>query len=438
VRDVDIVYLYEHAARELDVACAVVARLRKDYSIGAEIIHWPTGFPQAVTRIHPRMVVLPFCYTETSYEALLAYWREVRFFNITWEQLFYPGNQKAKTPRGEFALKHVIHHAWSTFYADFLIKNGLAEERIFLNGNPAYTLYDAPYRAYFYSRTDMAERYHLDASRRWIFFPENYNWAFYSETTIRQFINSGQSQADVNAMREYCERSLYEVIQWLAEVACDDKFEVIIRPRPSTTLSEFHAAVKKILPEIPPHLHILQEESVREWILASDLVFSSHSTSLIEAAMAGKPAFMVESHEIPATLKANWQELLPHVQNRSQFLEICFHTPHTEDDRLALWARETLMSRGDSIANLADFLASLLRGQVDAPSPPRREIATPTLRWIPPAWMWSIYRRLKQEARHSATNGIEAGFVKDVVEPEVIESNIQKWIHLLSQGTDSC
>jgi surface carbohydrate biosynthesis protein len=433
VREVEIVYLYEHAGRELDVACAVTARLRRDYAIQTEIIHWPTGFPHAVTRIRPRAVILPFCYTERSYDALLAYWRTARFFNLTWEQLFYMGNQNAKTPRGEFALKHVIHHAWSKSYEDFLLNNGIAKERIFLNGQPAYTLYDAPYRAYFCSRAEMAERYHLDPSRRWIFFPENYNWAFYSERTIRRFIESGQSLADVDAMQEYCENSLIEVIQWLAAVARQDRFEVIVRPRPSTTLDEFRLVMEKILPVFPSHLHVIQQESVREWILASDLVFSSHSTSLIEAAVAGKPVFMLEPYDIPAALKVNWQELLLHVRTRSQFLEICHAKEHSPDDRLAKWARATLMSHGDSILNLSDFIASFLHGKVEVPSVPSLEVAAPTLRWIPPVWMWSTYRRLKQGFRHPETSGVEPGFVKDTVGPKVIEGNIRKWMRLLGQ-----
>lgn len=431
---VDVVYLYEHAARELDVACALTARLRKDYDIDVKIIHWPTGFPGAVTRIRPRLVILPFCYTEKSYEALLAYWQDASFFNLTWEQLFYAGNQKAKTPRGEFAVSHVIHHAWSDEYADFLINNGLAPDRVYRNGQPAYSLYDLPYRAYFCSRTEIAERYGLDPSRRWIFFPENYNWAFYSERSLRQFIENGQSPAEIRSMQDYCERSLAEVIHWLADIASDDRFEVIIRPRPSITLDQFRLAMGKELHNFPARLHVIQQGSIREWILASDLVFSSHSTSLIEAAVAGKPVFMLEPYKIPEVLKVRWQDLLPHVETRTQFLEVCLGEPQPTDERLAEWARQTLMSRGDAISNLAGFIAALHCGTIDAPPPPSRAAATPTLRWIPPARLWSFYRRLKQGARHRTTRGIEPAFVKDVIAKDVIEANIQKWMGLLQVG----
>lgn len=430
MHEVDVVYLYEHAARELDVACAVTARLR-ELGVGVEIMHWPTGFPDAVLRIRPRLVVLPFCYTEESYEALLAYWREATFFNLSWEQLFYIGNQKVKTPRGEFAVKHVIHHAWSETYKSFLIDNGLAEKNILLNGQPAYTLYDEPYRAYFPSRMELASRHGLDPSRRWIFFPENYNWAFYTEVTIQQFIRGGQSPEDINAMRLYCERSLKDVLQWLASAAQSENIEIILRPRPSVTMEEFHGFINNSLPHVPPHLHTIQQGSVREWILASDVILSSHSTSLIEGAVAGKSVFIVEPHPVPPSLKVKWQELLRHIKTCDEFMQVCAGNTEAEDAQLLQWARETMMGRGDSIHNIADFILEMLSEKMELPPHPTLEVATPNLKWIPPAWLWSIYRRAKQKIRFSRTSGIEPEFVNDAISHKEMEERIQKWSYLL-------
>jgi len=431
VRDVDVVYLYEHAARELDVACAVTARLRQA-GVAVEIVHWPTGFPVAVTRFCPRLVILPFCYTEESYEALLAYWRESIFLNLSWEQLFYLGNQKAKTPRGAFATQHVIHQAWSEAYKNFLLSNGLAEGNIFLNGQPAYALYDEPYRGYFPSRAELASLHKLDSSRRWIFFPENYNWAFYSEATIQQFIRGGQSLEEIDEMIEYCRRSLNDVLQWFSFATQNEQVEIILRPRPSAAQEEFYAAVKSVLPEIPSHLHIIQKGSVREWILASDVVLSSHSTSLIEGAVAGKPVFMVEPHPIPASLKVAWQDLLTHIKICDELIQICSGGMQTDDMRLKEWARAAMMERGDSIDNLARFISELLSGKMDAPPPPSRVVATPSLQWIPPARLWSMYRRVKQQLRFRKTNGVEPEFVKDAVSRDEVDSWIEKWSRLLA------
>lgn len=433
MKTIDIAFFYEHAARELDVASLIVAGLRKA-GLQAEIIHWPTGFPEAVLRVWPKVVVLPFCYTEKSYEALLTYWPDALYFNMTWEQFFYPGNQRAKTPRGAFATQYVIHHAWSDLYADFLKGQGIPLEHIFVNGQPAYTLYEEPYCRHYPGQDELAKRYHLDVSRRWIFFPENYNWAFYSPTTLKQFIANGQSSADVQEMREFCVSSLRTVLLWCAQAAKDEEIEIILRPRPSTTQQEFEQFVRQVIPEVPPHLHIVQNESVREWILSSAVVVSSHSTSLIEAAVAGKDVYILEPSPIPQPLRTDWQNLLPHIRTSQAFLEMCRGDWMTKDDRLADWARQTLMRRGDSISNLTAYLIALRYGQMQL-SPPGTLFSSKKRRMIP-AIAWSIYRRAKQWFRLRETSGIEPEFVKDALPADEIEAKIAAWDRVLNQKNE--
>ena len=207
MQDIDIVYLYEKAVRELDVACAIKYMAQHLYGLRIEIVQQNYGYPQAFEEFHPRVVVLPFCYQERSHNAYLLQWRKAVYFNLTWEQLFYPGNRTAKTPRGEFAVNHCLHHAWGDFYADFLRQQGIPNKHIFVNGNPAYALYDEPYRQYFKQRSDLASQHGLDPVRRWIFFPENYNWAFYDESMLQQMIGDGQAPDQVFAMRDFCRQS---------------------------------------------------------------------------------------------------------------------------------------------------------------------------------------------------------------------------------------
>ena len=86
VREVDIVYLYEHAARELDVACAVAALLETNYGLSVEIVQWPVEFGRVAHTIRPKkIVVLPYCYVEEDFSTVLAYWRGVHNVNLTWE-----------------------------------------------------------------------------------------------------------------------------------------------------------------------------------------------------------------------------------------------------------------------------------------------------------------------------------------------------------------
>jgi surface carbohydrate biosynthesis protein len=432
MRKVDIVYLYEHAARELDVACAVSAILQQKYGLSVEIIQWPVGFLNALYNLQPRLVVLPFCYTEKSYPKLLAAWRKSIFFNMTWEQLFYSGNRTAKTPRGEFAVHHVIHHAWSQSYASFLQQQGIPENHIYLNGQPAYKLYDEPYRRYFASRTDLAKRYGLNSECRWLFFPENYNWAFYTQATIDQFIQNGQSPDDIQAMQEYCKKSLRETVLWCAEIVRSDKVEVILRPRPSTSLTEFKQTVSRIIPSIPNELHILKDESVRDWILASDVVVSSYSTSLLEAAIAGKPVYILEPYPTPSSLKVEWHEYLPHLETQQQFMKSCLENSEGKARAiLGKWTREQMMVSEDAIGGLAAILSYLLGPEAHVPSSPSWRASIPDAELRKRVIMWTLSQKLRAILGWQKMTKVSTGYANDYLERDAIKTRVQRWSDIL-------
>lgn len=430
MREVDVVYLYEHAARELDVACATAAMLKHEYSLTVEIVHWPSGFSRVENRYQPRLVILPYCYAEENYTFLLAKWRHAIFFNASWEQLFYPGNIISKTPHGCFAIGHVIHQAWSKHYSDYLKEQGLREDRIFFNGQPSYTLYDEPYRNYFISRSGLATLHGLNPACRWILFPENYNWAFYTDAKLAYFIDQGQSPQDVYAMRDFCKQSLAETIEWCARLARKEDVEIIVRPRPSTSMNEFLRAAKEILSVVPPRLHFIQNGSVREWILASDIVVSSYSTSLIEAAVAGKSAYMLEPYPIPEALRVSWHDHLPHIETYDEFLAQC--TMITDlDSSLGRWARKTLMSNGDSIHRMADFIAQLLKGILALPPSASWKAVVPDPGYRGYIQLRRLYRGMRYLLGIPKIEPVPPEYLKDVTSPEMINDKIEKWMDLL-------
>jgi surface carbohydrate biosynthesis protein len=429
---VDIVYFYEHASRELDVACAVAAILEREYDLSVKIVHWPVGYPAIENRIRTHLVVLPFCYTEDYFTLLLAKWRRATYFNVSWEQLFYAGNLKAKTPRGRFATSYVIHHAWSELYAEFLKEQGVKEQDIFVNGQPAYTLYDKPYRHYFKSRTEIAAEYGLDPTLRWILFPENYNWAFYTQEKLDQYVREGQSPEEIQAMRKFCKKSLNDTILWCNEVAKRGDVELVVRPRPSTSLDSFLKVIKSIIPDISQRLHIIQEESVREWILASDIVVSSYSTSLIEAAIAGKAVYMLEPYPIPGPLRAEWHNLLPHIKTSKEFFGACSLGSDKDTGRdLNQWARQTMMSHGDSIRRLADFLGQLRHEKDGEPPAIPWEVIVPDIRnrWF--TWLRLPYRRIKRFLYKNKTTEVPVDYVRDIRTEDEIRDMVQKWAKLI-------
>jgi surface carbohydrate biosynthesis protein len=434
MQEVDIVYLYEKAVRELDVACAIKHQAWQRHGLRVEIVQQNYGYARAFAEFCPRVVVLPFCYQERSNNFIFTEWRKAAFFNLTWEQLFYPGNQAAKTPRGEFAVKHVIHHAWSDFYADLLRRQGVPQPHIFVNGNPAYALYDEPYRRYFKQRDGLASEYGLDPAKPWVFFPENYNWAFYDDAMLQQMVRDGQPAEQVSAMRDFSRQSFEAVIRWCAALADRPGLELIVRPRPATVLQDFVERVRQIISSTPSRMHIIQKETVREWIIASDAVVSSYSTSLIEASIAGKPIYMLEPYPIPASLQVEWHALVPRLKTQADFLQACSNPAGTgRDCQLANWARSTMMAHGDAIWNIADYLARLCRGEIQPPPIPSRKSVTLPGRLPLPPWLLFEYRRIRWKGHRRTPPGkIHPEYAKDVVGQDEIEQRVSRWNQVLA------
>lgn len=437
-KNVDIVYFYEFAVRELDIACAVKCIAQEKYGLRVEILKCPEEYFDNFVKDRPKVVVVPFCYNAGNFYDCLLEWRDAAFFNFACEQLFYQAAIKAKIPQDLFAVKHVIYHAWSRSYADFLLKNGVPCENIFLNGNPACALYLPPYRRYFdaQTRSIIGERHCIDPEKRWVFFPENYNWAFCYPDAVKNA--DSRDKEDIKQMIDYCRKSLQETMLWCEDAARRGGIEIIIRPRHTIRAADFSSFVNEVLPSVSPNIHIIQEGTVREWIMASDIVVSSYSTSLIEAAVAGKPAFMLEPIPMPSILHVKWHDLVVKIRNKSEFQKACEGTGDINGDKkLKEWAFDTMLSNGDVIMRLAEFLHALCRNDSQRMSiPAKARVALPQKNRLVP---WRLLYEFRRTRYLSAKNKKEKYRSSDMIRKYManqqdIDLRVNKWKEVLLPG----
>ncbi len=362
MKKIDVLWLLEHNAREMDIACAVKSLMQARYSSDIRIQNIYLHTNEVMDKYLPRLIVLPFLYlsSDLAIEDYLAVWPHAKYFNLAMEQVHYKAHLKMKAPGDEFSRKRVIHHAWGTFYKNYLIESGVPSNHIFVNGNPVYQLYKKPYCKYFKSRESLAQQNKINPAKKWIFIPENYKWAFFSDDKLKASAARGGNLDEHFQMREFCRSSLAHLLEWCNQAGRNDELEIIFRPRPATNSLQMKQFFEEKV-EIPTkNLHFTKVDSVRDWILASDLVVSSYSTSLIEAAVAGKPIYMVEPIPIPVSLYNEWYEFVPRIYNNSGFLSACLDSEGENYFKLQKWAQDEMLSNGDPLQQLADYVATLV------------------------------------------------------------------------------
>ena len=430
--------LVEHVDRELDLVCLLKALLKRRHGIELKVANLYADAPLLLARPAPRLVLTPFFYAteDAVLSDYVAAWPNARFVNLAWEQLFYPSHQQIKAPRDKFTRKQVVHLAWSRTFVDYLEANGVLPRMIMLVGHGMYRLYGPPYRAYFAGRAELAAEFGLDAGKPWVFAPENYRWAFFTDSKLKRLGKRGVEQAELIQMRDYCRRSMAALIGWCQALAHSGEAEVIFRPRPATSVAELTGFVAETLGGAAPAFRIVKDRSAREWVLASEVVASSYSTVLIEAALAEKAIVRVAPEPTPAGLRYDWCDLAPETVDTEGFLEACRRADPSSSDALRQWAEETFFPAGDPVERLVESIAEAIRAAYADPGRP----VTGEHGMAMPAWLGPIAALSSPLARHALFEKHVPGYAfnrstheKDLFARSEVDRRTRRWRRLVLQ-----
>lgn len=441
MKSVDFLYFIEHKARELDVACAVKYFLHFQYNISVEICSIVVDLEYTLMQFQPKVVVLPYCVSIKSLniEKIIEKWPDAKYIDLAYEQLLGNAQKKFKAPADDFARKYVVHQAWGEFFKDFLIKSGVPGHNIFVNGNPSYALYQEPYNNFYGDpRTSLSKWFDLHPEKRWIFVPENYGWAFFENHMLRDRIKRGFDPIHAYSYRDFAVESLRTATEWWCAGAVLDDVELIIRPRPAIPREMFIEKIQGLVGSLPDQLHIIKDGSVREWILASDIVLSSISTTLLEAAIANKSLYMLMPYAIPEFIHVEWNDLAPKIKSEDKFLSI-LSQPVLEPNwgPLESWIVEKMLNRGDPITNQVTFFVSVLNGDIHLPALGefvKRNIRSPLSKAMDVIRKsaWKFYERSKYQLGLKSKSQRWEPHQMDLIEVDEVEQKVSRWQEVLA------
>lgn len=343
-KPIDILYFVEHVARELDVACVFSVLFEKHYpQIKVKIASAMFSMADTVQSYQPKLVITPYCYGQDSYifkYLLPAYGDSVRYVNLAYEQIVADTQIHRKMPKDDFAKQKVTHVVWSEHFAKHLKDAGVETSQIRVHGNPNFSLYARPFSQQALSKPALGDQFGLDEAKPWLFIPGNFGPAFWSGDKQRRKLAEGCSESYISAHIEQSRQTFRTILNWIEQSQAANIFEIILRPKPSVGLETYRTFVHNNTKS--ERLHIIKDYAIRDWILASDLVASNFSTSLIDAAISGKPTALLEPIKLEGERYSQWHDQAQRVSSLAAFQNYLRSANNQGSDALKDWAQDYL------------------------------------------------------------------------------------------------
>lgn len=308
-KEVDVIFFVEHKDRELESIKLIAEKLKEQ---GKSSLIFSVYFHVHYLYLYKaKTFVFPYLINQNDWPVSFVYKMygdSVEYINMNWEQLLFPVNIEYKKPQDDFVKKKVKHISWDEHFKNYLINNGVSNENIKVTGNPAnevlYNLLDKKDEW----RLKLSKELDLDTNRKWLFLPMNYAWAFSSDKLIQSKINKGYPEDKAWMHREYSQKCLNQFIYFIEKISKEYDYEIIIRPHPSITEDDYKKVFDKTIGYIPKSIYLSKAHSIREWIVSSDIVGSSWSTSVWDAYNVGKPVFLFTPFKRPEWLDVWWND----------------------------------------------------------------------------------------------------------------------------------
>ncbi len=402
----DILFFIEHEDRE----GASVQRIKKELeNIGKKVIVLSLEFHAFLfNKFDPLIVIIPYGFSKEQWpiNALIEIYPNARVVNLNWEQLLTPINQHFKKPRDDYFRDKVIHLCWSDEFKNFLIENQVDESNIFVSGNVSYELLEEECGKQIEFKSDLSKKYGLNCNAKWIFLPLNYAWAFISDAEIEGKIRKGYDPVNAWVYKEYASKCLVRFLYFLQELSLKHpEYQFIIRPHPSISCEQYNTRTKDLGISMPKNVTFTKELTIREWIIASDIVGSSWSSSVWDAVNSGKKGFLFTPYEKPDWHTVWWEKYVINYKSVDQ----------VDFNKLNLLSRFTEKNKyGKASENVCSLLIDLLSEKNNfelcgSKIFPRKSIKL-RLRELR-----SIYRYIS--VKYFRGIGVKKGLIRDFFEP---------------------
>lgn len=285
--ELDFLFLYEHKVRELENLCLMKYELdRRGYKTKILFINDAENALSPKPLYHTKVLCMMACYhNKTLRWHVKDYIKFDKIIDLQWENIVYPKDEEREGAyKNYFEVgKNVVHVSWGKQNQRRLLETAhLDPRKVKVVGHVGMDFLRAPLNRYYISRDEFLSKYEIPVEKKVILFASPY----YGDCLSQEYIDDMCSRFGDNWIEYYdfmC-KSQRIVLDWFEQICQKHKeIYIVFRPHPGHP-----SEMARKLEGKCENFRIIAEESVKQWILVSDKVYTGNGSVGVEAFFAGK------------------------------------------------------------------------------------------------------------------------------------------------------
>lgn len=287
MRELDFLFVYEHKVRELENLCLIKYELdKRGYRTEIRYIEDAENELAVKPFIYTKVLLVMACYDNAALAwQIKNYVRFDKVIDMQWENIVYPKDEDREGAFKNYREigKAVPHVSWGEQNVRRLLDAAhLDKKMVKLTGHVGMDFLREPLCRYYLSREELFRQYDIPAGSKAIFFASPYYGDSLPQEYIREMcMRFGDNWTDY--YRFMCE-SQKIVLGWLEKICTEHPdIQVIFRPHPGHPSSMAENLAGKC-----DNFRIISGESVKQWIVVCDKVYTGNSSVVVEAFFARK------------------------------------------------------------------------------------------------------------------------------------------------------
>ena len=309
----DFVFVCESKVRELESCCLIGQELEnRGYTVGV-LNWWLPNIDVEYQPVKTKVLMAHAVYKDESLNRELSFIDgETKVINLQWEQIY--SIKDLTNPNAPWKMegdaKRVVHLSWG--YENFnklTTYDGVSADRIKIVGQVSMDFLNAKLHNYYLSKEALLEKYNIPQDKKICLFISSFSF-----TNLPENVQDPELVELSNVSYE----SQKKILEWIqTAVNMYEDIIFIYRPHPAEANNKSIQNLERTY----SNFRCISELSVKQWIIASDIIYNWYSTSIADVYFANKNCHILRPVDIPRELECRIFEKGDFIRTKEDFLD---------------------------------------------------------------------------------------------------------------------